>query len=272
MNIPEPSLTTFDRTSTVRTFAQRSGGAPWRLELPHARDAHLLFWVTRGSARAMVEGEILTLSSHNALFIPARTLFSFSFEAACFGLTVQLPPNDSLPWPERTALLRIREPKKQLELTHYIEAIQSECDGADVMGDHAIAAYAQLMMVWAHRQIGPVRDEKPSASQRLVRAFCALIVQSERMQDPPRAMAQFAARLGVTPTHLTRVCKEQCNITAADLITQHTVQRARRFLEETRLSASAIATQLGFSSAAYFTRFMTAHTGKTPSALRVKHR
>jgi AraC family transcriptional activator of pobA len=43
---------------------------------------------------------------------------------------------------------------------------------------------------------------------------------------------------------------------------------ARSLLLETDVTAQSIARFLGFGSAAYFTRFMQQHTGRSPSRLR----
>lgn len=256
---------------TVMTIAQRSKGMPWRLGLAHARPHHMAIWVTRGAAKAVVEARDLNLASHNALFVPAGTLFSFQPEGGCFGQTLALPVMASLHWPEAPMLLRVREPKAQLALTGYFEAIQVEARAAGPMSDVAIAAHAQLMMVWAQRYLGAGAGlQRSTAARRVMRAFCAMIVQSEGTDLSGAPMATFAARLGVTPTHLTRVCKAECGVTAADLLTQYTLQRARRLLEKTTRPAAHISKELGFSNPAYFTRFIKTHTGLPPSQLRDK--
>lgn len=254
---------------TVLTIAQRCRGAAWRLSLAHARSSHLVIWVTRGAARAVVEGRAQTMSSHNVLIIPAGTLFSFTYEPTCFGQTLEIAPDPALQWPEEPTLLRVREPKSQLALTGHIEAVQTEALAGQSMHAEAIRAHTQLMLVWASRyQDTHAPHQTPTAAQRLLKAFCALVVQSEHTDQNGASMAEFAARLGVTPTHLARVCKAECGMTAADILTQHSLQQARRLLEETTLPANRIAERLGFSSAAYFTRFIQAHTGQTPTALR----
>lgn len=255
---------------TVLTISQRARGAPWRLGLAHARPYHMLLWVTRGAARCMVNGQSSALGSHNALFVPANTLFSFSFEASCFGQTVSLPQSTRLEWPDDPLLLRVREPKAQLTLTHYVEAIQTEAQDAEPMAVIAAEAHAQLMMVWARRYNMTLQQPRTTAAQRLLRAFCSLIVHSESQPNGGGTMADFAAKLGVTPTHLTRVCKASCGMTAADLLTQHSLQRARRMLEDDALKAVDVSARLGFSTPAYFTRFIKTHTGDTPSGLRNK--
>ncbi|MGB7319119.1 MAG: AraC family transcriptional regulator [Planktotalea sp.] len=248
------------------TIAQRALGSPWRLGLAHARAQHMLIWVTRGSGRCVVEGRASAMSAHNALFVQAGTLFSFTWEPSCFGQTVLLPPSAGLDWPDEPLLLRVREPQAQLTLTHYIEAIHNEASSDALMSQAAASAHAQLMMVWAHRYRS--QPTKMNAARRLMRAFCALIVQSETKAQAPASMADYAAQLGVTPTHLTRVCKSECASTAADLLTQHSLQRACRYLEDDALKAVDIAKRLNFSTPAYFTNFIKTHTGQTPSALR----
>ena len=257
---------------TVLTISQRASGAAWRMGLAHARPYHMLIWVTRGAARCIVDGHASAMSSHNALFIPAGSLFSFTYESSCFGQTVALMPNNRLDWPDTPLLLRVREPKAQLTLTHYVEAIQNEALDAEPMSLIAADAHAQLMMVWAHRYNLTQHQTKSNASKRLLRAFCALMVQSETLPRGGGSMADFAAKLGVTPTHLTRVCKAACGVTAADLLTQHSLQRARRMLEDENWKAVDVAARLGFSTPAYFTRFIKTHTGLTPSALRTNAR
>ena len=171
------------------------------------RAQHLLIWVTRGAARCNVEAQSAAMSSHNALFIPAGTMFSFNFETSCFGQTVALPASSLLDWPDAPLLLRVREPQAQLTLTHFVEAIQKELLDAEPKARIAADAHAQLMMVWAHRYQLLQKAPREDAARRLLKAFCALIAQSEYSDFEGASMAEFAAKLGVTPTHLTRVCK-----------------------------------------------------------------
>ncbi|WP_280322780.1 helix-turn-helix domain-containing protein [Sulfitobacter faviae] len=78
-------------------------------------------------------------------------------------------------------------------------------------------------------------------------------------------MAEHAAALGVTPTHLTRAVKAATGKSAADLLTERSCHAARRLLAETDHTAAEIAATLGFGSAAYFTRFMQQHSGLPPA-------
>ena len=81
-------------------------------------------------------------------------------------------------------------------------------------------------------------------------------------------MSDYARELGVTPTHLSRVCRETCGRPASALLHDRQLFEARRLLAETKIPVQDIAEALGFGSAAYFSRSFQARTGKTPTAFR----
>ena len=132
----------------------------------------------------------------------------------------------------------------------------------------AARAHAGLLSVWMRRSLSSMEDgpaPRTPAAERLTAAFCALIERDFRLGKP---MADYAAALGVTPTHLSRACRQVSGLTAAEMLTQRVLHAARDMLEGGDLPIRLIADMLGFSSAAYFTRFIQNQTARTPSALR----
>ncbi|MBB4173662.1 helix-turn-helix transcriptional regulator [Sulfitobacter noctilucicola] len=251
----------------VRSLAQFSQGHDWRVQLAHDRDAHLLVWVTRGQGRVLLDGMRRGVGAHNALFIPAGSLFALDLGRQCIGHVVQIPDGSPFRLPEIPRHLRIREVQTQGALTGLIEATLREEQAGLALKEDALEAHAALMSVWLRRQI--MQDEhvpeKRNAAARLSQRYCALLPDRYRSGAP---MADYAKTLDVTATHLTRAVKAATGKTAADLLTQRVLHEARRLLLETTEPAQAIARHLGFGSAAYFTRFIQHHTGVTPSKLR----
>ena len=130
----------------------------------------------------------------------------------------------------------------------------------------AVHAHCELVAITLYRQPNPPAAEKrPTAARRLCRAYCLRIAALQGVQA---SMADHATALKVTPTHLTRVCKSETGKTAAALLTERQLHAARTLLITSDLPIRDIAAQLGFGSAAYFTRFISQHTGQTPSTLR----
>lgn len=251
----------------VHTLAQLTNGQDWRLTLPHDRDSHLLIWITRGQGLVLMDGARRGVGAHNAFFVPAKTLFSLDLGRQSMGQAVVIPDGTPLRLPEIPRHLRIRDVQVQSELSGLIEAAQREDRGTLPLRHDALEAHAALMSLWLRRQI--LKDEhvpdKRNAAARLSKKFCDLVVERHTTGVP---MAQYAAALGVTPTHLTRAVKAATGKSAADILTDRVVHAARLLLAETQEPAQNIARFLGFGSAAYFTRFMQQHTGLTPSKLR----
>lgn len=252
---------------SILSLSQLAKGQDWRLSLAHDRAEHLLIWTTRGQGRLLLDGQRFGIGTHNAIIIPARTLFALDLGRQGVGQAVVIPEATELPVPQMPRLLRIRDGSVMTELTTLIEAASREQSGGRPLRARSMEAYGALITVWVHRQLGleehaPVRRK---ASARLSAAYCKRI---SRYFAEPMTMADHAEALGVTPTHLTRACKASTGKTAADLLTERVLYEARCLLAATKVPAQDIARHLGFGSAAYFTRFMLHHTKATPTALR----
>lgn len=254
----------------ILTLAQWSQGAPWRLTLPHSQPHHALVWITRGQARATVGGLRRGVGAHNALAVPAGTLFSLDIGPGCYGQVCLIPPGGPALMPDRPEHLRIREVQAQGELTSLLDAMMREAGQSRPFADEAAQALAIMITVWLRRAlIAQEAAPRLTAAQRLILAYAALVEQDHATGRP---MAAYARDLGVTATHLGRSCKTCSGLTAADLLVQRILHAARERLEDGDDAIRHVAAQLGFGSAAYFSRFIQAHTGLSPSALRRKAR
>lgn len=238
----------------------------WQLELPHDRGENLLLWITRGQGVAMFDGARAGLGVHNAIFIPSRHLLSVDVGRQCFGQALVIPANHVSSLPTRPLHLRVRDVAMQSDLTALLDAINREQTGEKPLNVQAMLAYSELIAIWLRRisDIDPP-PARVTAARRLSRSYFDRLVQ-DYMSGA--SMADHAAALGVTSTHLTRVCKSQTGRTAAALLTGRVLHAARLALLNSKRPASHIARDLGFGSAAYFTRFMQQHTGLVPSAIR----
>ncbi|MWB77316.1 helix-turn-helix domain-containing protein [Pseudooceanicola sp. 216_PA32_1] len=252
----------------LTTLAQLSRGTAWRLELQHIVDQDLFIWTTRGQGVAHLMGRRRGLGVHNALLVPAGSLLALDIGRQGFAQVVTMAPGSVPGLPREAQLLRIRDVQMQGELTSILDAMQREQNANRPLGDEAARAHAMLLSVWFRRAMTALLepDARHSASDRLVTAFAALVARQFRTG---KSMAAYAEALDVTPTHLTRVCKQTGGLTAADILTECTLHAARSELADSDRAIRDIAAGLGFASAAYFTRFIQHHTGRTPSALRV---
>jgi AraC-like DNA-binding protein len=227
----------------------------------------LLLWFTKGQGRVTVAGVTRGYTPHNAIFIPAGVMHGFEVGPQVFGTAVFFGRDTEVTLPHTPLHLRIRESQAQVELNLYLDAIQRELESASPGQDRAARHYLGLLGVWLERQAARLAAENvPSdAARRLVMRYTVML---EREFRSGRGVADYAAALGVTPSHLTRCCNQACGRSALALLQDRRLFEARRLLSETALPVGRIARDLGFTSAAYFTRAFQHRTGKTPTAFR----
>jgi AraC-like DNA-binding protein len=173
----------------------------------------------------------------------------------------------TLSLPETSHHLRLRDTIAQSELSILFEMIIRESESSRAANDRATHHYLGLLTVWLERQVLQAAPEvvRPGAAHRLVARFADVMEQQFRSGV---GIAELAAELGVTPTHLTRCCRAASGRTAIELLQDRRLFEARKLLSETKMPVGQIGEALGFTSPAYFTRAFQNQTGQSPSAFR----
>lgn len=254
----------------VHTIAQHTAGAPWMLELLHVRTHHLLIWTTRGQGRVLLNGVRRGFGTHNAIFAPAGKLVSIELGLQVQGQIALIPADDRFSFPDRAQHLRLQDGTEQLEFIAILEALRRELHENRPFLDEALHAHTELLSVTLRRDLLAAGEPpRPKAAQTLARAYGDLL--SKHFTEG-HSMAWYAEQLDVTPTHLSRSCKQSAGLTAADMLSQLIQHRARLLLITTDRPMRIIAQDLGFGSAAYFTRFCQQHFGAAPSQIRKQAR
>lgn len=85
-------------------------------------------------------------------------------------------------------------------------------------------------------------------------------------------IADYAARLRISATHLNRICREVADKSALDVIHDRIIQEAKRSFAYTVMPIAQVAYQLGFNDASYFSRFFKDKTGLSPKGYQARVR
>ncbi len=267
--LPEPETPPVDISSIARMVQ----GGRWRTEAMRSYDRPVLIWFTRGQGRLTVAGRSSGYGPHNLVFLPKQTMHGFTTMGPVLGSVVFLPDEPALDWPVEPMHLRIHETQQQRELTGMIEVMQREAASSEDHANRALAYHCGLLSIWLSR-IGEAYAHVPNpssatrldtAAHRLAEAFTALV---ERDFRDPAGVQHYAGLLGVTPTHLSRVCRKVAGRPALDILTDRRHFEARRLLRDTNIQIAEVARKCGFTSAAYFTRAFRARSGQSPSEFR----
>ena len=93
--------------------------------------------------------------------------------------------------------------------------------------------------------------------------FMALLEQEEYVQH--REVGYYADKLFVSAKHLSEVCKQVSGRNALFWINRFTTIHIRKLLQQKTHSITELTDLFGFSSTAYFSRFVQQHLGVSPS-------
>lgn len=256
----------------LTAIAQNAAQGKWRTEAMRSHSAPRLIFVAKGQGRITVAGLTSGYGANNLIFVPAGTMYGFEVGPTVYGQMLTIPNAMATEWPETPEHLRLRDVVAQKELTVHLDNLERELKSTLDGHDRAAHYYLGVLSVFFARQLKARADDAQdarhtTASARLVAAFTDLI---ERDYMQHLGVADYAAKLGVTPTHLTRCCKQTCGRSALELLNDRILFEARLLLRDTKDPVRDVARKLGFGSAAYFTRAFQARTGLTPSQFRKK--
>lgn len=249
----------------VETLATHQRSEAWRTDAAQSLEHPILFWITRGQGRIMVDCRMRGIGPNTAIFIPPNTLFSYELFASPQGMVVSLPRDDSAGFLRRPALLKASTVQMQGEITGLIDALSRELGELRTGQRRAVMAYVMMLGVWLDRALSEQPQGELGKSERVLQKFSHVVSIGHR---DGKSLGEFAADLQVTPTHLTRLTQNAVGKPASTLLQERVIQAACEALLHTDRPVQDIAEKLGFSSPAYFTRAFQAHTGKSPSAFR----
>lgn len=250
----------------LRPLVYGGPNARWWTEAMRSHDTPRLIHVTKGQGRITVAGLTAGYGPNNLIFIPANTMYGMELGPTVFAQILSLP--DDRDWPDAPFHLRLRDVVPQKELQGFFEGIERELKPT---GDQRAAqCYIGLLCVQVERLLGAVEPEtvdmrRNSAAARLVARYTDLIARDFQSNQ---GVAEYAAALAVTPSHLSRCCKQTCNRSALELLNDRIHFEACSLLRDTARPIQDIAKSLGFQTPAYFTRSFQARAGQTPSQFR----
>jgi len=83
-----------------------------------------------------------------------------------------------------------------------------------------------------------------------------------------KQVSQYTDLMNLSPYQLNEITKSSIGKTASEMINEHIILEAKRYLLATPSQVKDIADQLGYEDTSYFIRFFKKHIGHSPEAFR----
>lgn len=119
-----------------------------------------------------------------------------------------------------------------------------------------------LFRIWRHN------EAMEAVPNNLSLQYFRKFQQQVRQVGTMYSIAQLADDLAITPVHLNRICRAIAGKSASQLVQEHILDEARKYLIYTSYSVSEIAYLLHFEYPNYFAKFFRKHTGMSPTQFR----
>jgi AraC family transcriptional regulator, transcriptional activator of pobA len=253
------------------TIAARSVLHEWEFAPHRHARLHQILLIEHGGGEAIFEERTFRLRAMRAINIPVGEIHGFRFVPGTQGWVVTLAAEmlDQVLEPSqglRRVLAQARVLTGTAQMRATMRQIFTEFDGRSFARAQILRALCATLLGLVARELaesGDPPDARPDSN--LFHRFEALL---ERHFLQHWTVADYAARLTITPTHLSRITRAATGHGASAMIAERIVREARRNLVYTNLPVSTIAYALGFDDPAYFSRLFAKATGISPRAFR----
>jgi AraC family transcriptional activator of pobA len=254
------------------TIAARSVRHDWEFTPHRHARLHQVLLVARGGGRGTFDGETRPLAGGSLANVPTGCVHAYSFTPGTEGWVVTIPAevlDEGLAEGEglRPLLARPCVVEATEEIEAAIRAIFTAFEARSFARAHELRARVALLAALVARAIAQAAPGETPSESTLQRRFEALVETHYAAHWP---VADYAARLGVTPTHLSRVMRAATGRPASATIQERIIREARRNLAYSNLSVSQVAYALGYDDPAHFSRVFRRATGLSPRQFRQK--
>lgn len=265
----------------LERLPQRSSIYNWSIP-PHVHKAlmHLLF-IYQGEAEILINSVKINVQAPGVLLVPAGTVHSQHYSTDVDGpsITASQRPVELVASSLMPDLVQmIRKPDfyhipsqadadRIFRLYMDIEReLQGHKQGAfTVCVSLFIALLVNILRCSRDKLVESAPLPVNTRKAAIVDKFLSLVSSKEKAHIP---VELYADEIGVTPGHLSRLCREVLGISSLEVINARVIQDAQKELIYTSKSVKQLADALGFSDEAYFTRFFKKHIGLSPKNFR----
>lgn len=250
---------------------------------PEQIDAYSIYWIKEGNGAYHVDFKSYSFEGNTLFFLSPGQVFSVDSEkvkeaykltflrdfyciqthdkeVSCNGVlfnniydTPFLKPSD----------------KDVLKLDFILSSLVDEFQQAETGQYDMLQAYLKQFIIHAVRIKKEHHQVKDDVESQLFKDFSLLVEQNYKTQH---SVTEYANRLGVSPKSLTKNFQKIGTQTPSDLIKNRIILEAKRQLIYSSNSVKQIAYNLGFNDPAYFSRFFTKSTTKSPLLFKTDYK
>lgn len=262
----------------IESIRTRSIHHGWKFRQHQHHNLHQFFYIRNGGGKVSIDQSDYELSDNQVMSIPALTVHGFQFTPNTEGWVMTLPQiylqnivNSEVYLTKSVSQFLIQgemEENSAKEFVYIFESIEQAYTNNLPARNFKLRSYTNLLIskIADLKPFGEGLNQSiPKQKQNFVQEFQILINANFKKRQ---SVAEYSKSMGMTPTHLNRICKSVMNISPSGLIDERSILEAKRMLSYTAMTVAEISFELGFFDSAHFSKFFQNKTQISPSEFR----
>ncbi len=254
----------------VEKILDRAQGLAWKIAPHRHPHLHQFLFSNQGRTELHIDGKVVKLTGKTVINIPPWAVHGFTFSSGSEGLVVSLPVS------EFASLFEQDPTASCLKHWHVVKLTDELSDAAErLYASYQSTSFARLTVLRAlGTHLGalvageiavPNTKKQGKQEDSLILRFESLARNRFKKR---LKLTDYADILAVSPSHLSRSCRQTTGVSASRFIESVLFKEACSQLAYTQLPIQSIGYDLGFDDAAYFSRAFRKHTGMSPGSYR----
>ena len=255
-------------------IGDRAGLHDWQISPHRHLKIHQIFLIESGLASMTIDGSDILIPAMSVVTVPRNCVHGFVFKAQTKGFVLSIPSNEFATMMSPDFALpdifgaEVFGAAKIVPATdkfrRVLETINDEYQSSSFARDSLLrglmiqlACYLAASEATERQLVNPVHL-KITAFEKLAH---------EHFSDRWK-VSDYAASLGLSTTHLNRLCQEVLGQSPKAYLYGLTIQEAKRLLAYTKIDVASVGYRIGIDDPSYFSRVFMRQTGQSPRDFR----
>jgi AraC-like DNA-binding protein len=281
-NIPIRNIRTirqepvFLETFTIRKINGLLNGIDMVQEL-HRHSFYFILALEKGQGSHIIDFTTYPVSDHSVYFMRPGQVHELVLKSGCTGFLIQFTseyyfPNDktSVRLLRKAAKMNYYHPKPTafLKLAGILNNISEEFTLQQEGYLEVIKASMGIFFIELARQQTDASGANPNPymQERLEELLSLLETHILEIKQ----VSEYASMMNLSLYQLNSITRETLGKTCSQLINEHIILEAKRYLLATSNQVNQVADHLGYEDVSYFIRYFKKQTGYSPEAFRSK--
>lgn len=243
----------------------------------HRHDFFFILVLKTGEGIHEIDFEAYDVLNNSVFFIRPGQVHQLELKAGCTGYLVEFNAEFYHP-KDKLSNQRLRKASNknycELEVNRFnklqtiLSTMLEEYTSKDEGYQDVIKSSLDIFFIEFVRQSSNPRGIQTAANSYTQERFEEYLALLDKHIATRKQVAQYADLMNLSPYQLNEITKSSIGKTASELINEHIILEAKRYLLATPNQVKDIADQLGFEDTSYFIRFFKKHIGHSPEVFR----